>query len=229
MYCRMFCLFWIVAFAVTDTVPGAEGKKAPGDDKLTLKTYDVRTLLSGVEAAANTEKSTLLDVCTSIISPKSWVDNGGEATLDIVGTRLRVAQSKAAHANIAALLAALKKLPRATRQGEVPAARLAAARLGPLLVGSQQVGKETMQIVVYPVADLVVPPGAFHGDLGALADQVRKTVAPKSWEENGGPGVIREQPFLLALVVSNTEQMQTQIAKLLAKFRGGGKAGRSKK
>ncbi len=213
--CRLvFCLFWIVALAVTGAVPGAEGKKAAGDDKLTLRTYDVRALLP-----AASEKGALRDVCTSTIAPKTWDLSGGEARLDIVGTKLIVMQSEAAHANIAALLAALKKLPRA------PAKPIAAARLGPLTVGTQQVGKETMQIVVYPVTDLVLPPGVFRGDFGALVDQVRKTVAPKSWEENGGPGVIRGHT-LLALVVSNTAEVQTQITGLLAKLRRGGKAGR---
>jgi general secretion pathway protein D len=83
--------------------------------------------------------------------------------------------------------------------------------------------------VTYPVADLVVPIGQpSHPALGAagarprktaaarLMALIRNTVAPGSWGDHGGPGVMKYQATGLGLVVVQTQDVQEQIQDLLA-------------
>src|SRR5262249_8986547 len=58
---------------------------------------------------------------------------------------------------------------------------------------------------------------------GTLEDQLIKlitsTIAPQSWADMGGPGTIDYYPLGLALVVTQTPDIQEQIADLLAALR----------
>src|SRR5438132_5551895 len=86
--------------------------------------------------------------------------------------------------------------------------------------------------VTYPVADLVVPiPNYSKGDRDkepevtkeALAERLKVTItqsiAPRTWESNGGRGNIQYFPFGMAIVVEQRADVQEQIAKLLEDLR----------
>src|SRR5207244_412760 len=53
----------------------------------------------------------------------------------------------------------------------------------------------------------------------ALIKLITSTVEPRSWDNMGGPGSIDYYPLTMALVVSQTPDIQEQIADLLAALR----------
>jgi hypothetical protein len=56
-------------------------------------------------------------------------------------------------------------------------------------------------------------------DFDDLIDLITTTVAPKSWDANGGQGTIAKFPTNLSLVVSQTRGVHSEIAALLAELR----------
>ncbi len=81
-----------------------------------------------------------------------------------------------------------------------------------------------MQIAIYPVADLVIRNAAVRRAIQggeSLLEHLRKTAAPKSWEEDGGAASIVPHPQSLALVVVNTSDAHGEIADVLAQLRQG--------
>jgi general secretion pathway protein D len=89
---------------------------------------------------------------------------------------------------------------------------------------------ERMMRVTYPVADLVIPVDQDKGrdaavrrpkqaPVARLMKLIRTTVAPASWQQNGGPGVMEYYPAALGLVVCQTQDVQEQVAELLAALR----------
>ncbi len=85
--------------------------------------------------------------------------------------------------------------------------------------------------MVYNVADLVVPrPGFVAAERGApattvvvadfdpLIDRITN-VAPDTWDHTGGPGAIEPFPTNLSLVISQSQAVHDQIAKLLKQLR----------
>jgi type II secretory pathway component GspD/PulD (secretin) len=75
----------------------------------------------------------------------------------------------------------------------------------------------------YAVADLIIPPGAGRGPMVTLEDElvglITRDVAPGSWSETGGPGTIDYFPLGMALVVNQTPEVQTEVARLLEALR----------
>jgi general secretion pathway protein D len=61
--------------------------------------------------------------------------------------------------------------------------------------------------------------GAQSADFDDLIDLITQTVAPKSWEQNGGQGTIAPFPTNLSLVVSQTQEVHEQIVDLLEQLR----------
>ncbi len=70
---------------------------------------------------------------------------------------------------------------------------------------------------VYPVADLLDPSEEHTPE--HLIRIICRTVAPKSWEEAGGCGVVDFYPFGKALVVYHADEVHEQIGELLAELR----------
>ncbi|MCI0462395.1 MAG: STN domain-containing protein [Gemmataceae bacterium] len=99
-----------------------------------------------------------------------------------------------------------------------------------------------LKTVTYPVADLVVPIGSGESELPpflcrkfpelagkhtpgqtgetVLINLITSIVERSSWCDVGGNGTIQFFPFGLALVVNQTQDIQEQIADLLAALRG---------
>jgi len=88
--------------------------------------------------------------------------------------------------------------------------------------------------MTYSVADLIIPfpnPVTITAEKGAkpapqavadfqpLLDLIRSTVAPESWQENGGECSVTPFPNNLSLVVSQTEKRHAEIAALLKQLR----------
>jgi hypothetical protein len=75
---------------------------------------------------------------------------------------------------------------------------------------------------IYDVADLVTVENVPEEcDYDSLIDLITNTIRPNSWTDLGGPGVIREYPTqgIKALVVTQTLQVQDEVAELLAGLR----------
>ena len=110
-----------------------------------------------------------------------------------------------------------------------------------LQITTEEHAKGKLRMVTYQVADLVVPIGSGDNELApflcrkfpdaagkhvpgttaedALIRVIVQTIAPNSWSEVGGKGTIQYFPLGLALVVNQTQDVQEQIADLLATLR----------
>jgi hypothetical protein len=94
-------------------------------------------------------------------------------------------------------------------------------------ITTEEEARGRLKQVTYPVADLVIPPSNMAGagsepertvqDL--LIKLITSTVAPDSWTAVGGKGTVQYFPIGLALVVNQTQDVQEQIADLLAALR----------
>jgi RNA polymerase sigma factor (sigma-70 family) len=79
--------------------------------------------------------------------------------------------------------------------------------------------------VVYNVADLVVPIPCLDDGDGAktkerwLIEKITRTIAPQSWQDQGGAGSIEYYPMGLALVVKQAPEIQTRVNQLLESLR----------
>lgn len=90
-----------------------------------------------------------------------------------------------------------------------------------LLITTADVAKATTEVVVYPVGDLLGPPGAKWDDLDydSLIEVITSTVSPESWDTNGGPGSIPLVPNCKALVILQTQRIHRDIRHLLTELR----------
>ncbi len=71
-----------------------------------------------------------------------------------------------------------------------------------------------LELEFYPVRDLVPP-----GDTGeSLANRIKAQIAPESWSEAGGPGVIVFDPPSACLMVLQSQHAQVRIQLLLARW-----------
>lgn len=76
-------------------------------------------------------------------------------------------------------------------------------------------------------ADARSSSGAFGGGMRDYSDDlielIEATIAPTSWETNGGNGVIRYYPGLMALVVSATSEVHNDVGVVLENLRDAGR------
>jgi len=86
-----------------------------------------------------------------------------------------------------------------------------------LLITTPEEAETMLATVVYPVGDLVMKQG--RADFDSLIDLVTSSVKPSTWDEVGGPGSIAPVESNLSLVVSQTHEVQDEVAALLAKLR----------
>ncbi len=86
---------------------------------------------------------------------------------------------------------------------------------------------ETLTVCSYSVADLVVPIPtccpANSEKVATLEEHLKslivQTLAPTSWRQNGGRGLIDYAPLSMALVVHQTPAVHAEVAELLASLR----------
>ncbi len=87
-----------------------------------------------------------------------------------------------------------------------------------VLITTRDVADHEVVDRLYPVADLV---RNRDGTLsaGRLDEELRSTVVPKSWDEQGGPGVSTPIPSKQALLITHTQAMHGEIEAWLIKLR----------
>jgi TolA-binding protein len=92
-----------------------------------------------------------------------------------------------------------------------------------LLITTPDEAANKLTTMLYPVADLVVPPGEApnpeNADFDSLIDLVTSTIQPTTWDAVGGPGCIAPFQNNLTLVVSQTEEVHEELAKVLTTLR----------
>ncbi len=80
-----------------------------------------------------------------------------------------------------------------------------------------------MTLAVYPVADLVqngrATVGAARQEFGPLVEVITSSVMPLTWGELGGQGSIAVSRITSSLVISQTQEVHEQVARLLASIR----------
>jgi len=93
-----------------------------------------------------------------------------------------------------------------------------------LVITTPEDAESTLLTRFYPVADLVLidpsePYSRSNSDFQELIDLIQKTIAPATWDTNGGQGAIDGSALAGALVVSQTNEIHEQIPGLLAGLR----------
>jgi hypothetical protein len=92
-----------------------------------------------------------------------------------------------------------------------------------VLITTTDVSANVLSSVVYPVADLVQlgPPkvGAAGQDFNSLIELITSNIKPDSWDEVGGPANTQPLSSVSALVVSQTQDVQQEVERLLAALR----------
>lgn len=94
-----------------------------------------------------------------------------------------------------------------------------------IYINASQSTEEILEVVVYPVADLLRwhrsrnSPNQRVPDADGLVECITSTIAPDSWDEVGGPGSIAFDDNSLSLVVSQHPKVQKQVAQLFKALR----------
>jgi len=94
-----------------------------------------------------------------------------------------------------------------------------------IYIGANKATEEILEVVVYPVADLLRwhrsrnTPNQRVPDADGLVECITSTIAPDSWDEVGGPGSIAFDYNSLSLVVSQHPKVQKQVAQLFKALR----------
>jgi hypothetical protein len=94
-----------------------------------------------------------------------------------------------------------------------------------LVITTADRAKLVVHPVVYGVGDLCgfLDPASTGGpDYDSLIEMLTSIIAPTSWDANGGNGSIAPCSVRNAIVCSQTDEIQEQIAKLLAELRANG-------
>ena len=91
-----------------------------------------------------------------------------------------------------------------------------------LLITTPEDADNKLETKVYPVADLVVPPGATdaeEADFDSLIDLLKQNVRPTSWDDSGGVGSISPFGTNLSLVISQNQEVQDEISDVIDRLR----------
>ena len=89
-----------------------------------------------------------------------------------------------------------------------------------LFVTSDAKAKERVETRIYPVRDLVEGAIDPNGDdYDSLIDLLTSTIAPTTWTDSGGTGVLSPFPNSKALVVSHNREIHEEIEVLLERLR----------
>lgn len=167
------------------------------------------------DTTTNRRLAILLAAIRNEVRPDSWATVGGRGAIRPFAENLSlvVSNTKTAHDEIAQYLGELRL------RFDLSSARQTPVRIRP-------VGREHRYVVVYRVANLIVPkPGVVGGqagkskidamDFGRLIELITTTIAPESWDSAGGAGAIEPYPTNLSIVVSQTSSVHQEIADLL--------------
>jgi hypothetical protein len=148
------------------------------------------------EESYSHDSDTLVELITSTIAPQTWDLVGGPGSIAFFpySLDLAFAQTREVHQQVAELLDRLRRLP-----PQVPAA-----------TGGRP--------ATIPPSRLEAATGP---DFDTLIDVITTTVRAETWDDVGGPGSIAAEPTRMALVVSQTAEVQDELAQLLTMLRRG--------
>jgi hypothetical protein len=90
-----------------------------------------------------------------------------------------------------------------------------------LVITTQEEAEQSgLRLRIYPLAEFAGPGGRTDPQrVDELIDTIQNTVAPDCWAEVGGPGTLIPEAASQVLVCSHTEQVQREVARLLADLR----------
>ena len=101
-----------------------------------------------------------------------------------------------------------------------------------LVITSRDQAEETLRERVYCCVGFidVVDPSSYdgvRGELNELIDSITTTIAPNTWDDVGGPGAIVEFPTRGLVIVSQTEEVHSQLQEFLKVLQRGRASGNS--
>jgi hypothetical protein len=90
-----------------------------------------------------------------------------------------------------------------------------------LFISTRESAEENLTTLAYPVGDIVGEPPHDSAvfDYDALIELITRVVAPDSWDEVGGPGSTAEWATGRCLMVSQTSEIQDEVAQIIARVR----------
>ena len=140
------------------------------------------------------DADTLIELVSSTISPDTWVDVGGQGSLQLFpySLDLVLAQTRDVHEQVARLLDRLRRLP--PEIGAKSGARL--ATIAPSRLD-----------------------GPWNADFDTLIELITATISPSFWDDVGGQGSIKGELSRMALVVSQMPEIQDKVVELLTMLR----------
>jgi hypothetical protein len=112
-----------------------------------------------------------------------------------------------------------------------------------LMITTPEYAESHLETMVYPVADLIgAEPVGEHRERGgdteadskgqydfdSIIELITSTVKPTTWDAVGGPSSVAPSEHTLSIVVSQTQEVHEEIAKLLAELRRAGGLQRAK-
>jgi hypothetical protein len=190
--------FVTMVYPVADLVTDGKSAQVHAVNGATVKDFDF---------------DSLEELITSCITPTTWDAVGGSGVVREFDPRLVlvISHSKEVHKQVESLLAALRKLPRYSARPKRAAAAV------PVTVAETKEDGESVQVVVYDVADRATR-GA-DADFESLIEHLYGTDDVR-WDDvgDGGFPAIRGFPARSAIVVFQTKTNQSRIVKAMKTF-----------
>lgn len=165
------------------------------DSQVETGIYDVADLIYSAEFPPSLpDYDELSETVTTAVAPTTW-DESGHHTISFRNC-LIVPQTRAVHAEIAEVLAALRA---ASRSQEPPA------------------DSKVAQLVAYPqLSTMTGMIGLSSEQVADVASAIQRWVEPKSWKSAGGPNVI--DIVNSTLLIEAPPQVQKEVGKFLTKL-----------
>jgi hypothetical protein len=137
-----------------------------------------------------------MDMITGTIAPQSWDVVGGPGSMDYFpySLDLAFAQTREVHEQVEQLLDRLRRLP-------------------PQIAATS--GARPATIRPFRLEDLT------WADFDTMINLITTIIEPESWDDVGGRGSIEAEPTRVALVVSQTPDVQDELSQLLTRLRRG--------
>lgn len=212
---------WQVTALVLSLASACIDGFAIADDEpdLVRQVFDARAL-----AASEGERESLAECVIGTVASSTWSDVGGPGTYEWRRGKLAVSNTADACHRVSKLLDVLGRVPAVGDRDAIKAPKT--PRLD---VAAFHDGEEDIEIVVYPVLDILAAGGRIDPSVRsveraelvteALIEAVTTIVAPTTWDAVGGKGSIHEYGPRGALVVSQSKAVHPRIESLLAGLR----------
>ncbi len=223
-----------------ELVVGPERRRVPAVRGL----YDIDRSITGISSRFDTatgsifpelyvleqfpsvDRMLLLKTITQTIAPFSWTLIGGCGTIEYLPTReaFLVHQTEQIHQQIEAFLTALKRVSESEGKPKVSSDNCVHHPIAEMVLpylrstaGEPRPGSADLSAPRFPRRANVLTDKTIPRD--QLIRLITQTIAPASWSTTGGAGLIRFSDDNTALIVRQTEEVQSQVADLINKLR----------